>query len=396
MFKAFQRLRTHAMYGFPLPLLPPRTPTERLRRLSLRERYRTLSGPVRTALYGLAVAGYPLAAGEATFRGYRQLREKKPHIPASESLRMYALALLRNVPPVEYALYGFDNPAKRAVSGDYLYWTDTPALQLLNRLRGADNADVQDKARFAALCRSAELPHAAVLAETRGGRQVYGTPLHELRQPELWTKPTFGSQGKGSVGWSFDGQDTYRCGNDTLTAEQWRRHLLASDCIVQERLTNHPGLRPVTNDAAAVLRLTTVANRAGDVTLIGAGVGLPFGLQQDISGAVACTLSLKEGEIVSALGRVHEPIAAHPDTGQTFAGFAIPLWQDCLAMVKRAHREAFPSFATLGWDVVITPDGPLLLEANSGWNPLALQYHFGPLGRSALGAVIADELGRTA
>ncbi len=309
---------------------------------------------------------------------------------------MYALALFRNVPPVEYALYGFDDPATRAASGDYLYWTDTPALQRLNRLRGADNADVQDKARFAALCRTAGLPHAAVLAETRGGRQVYGTPLHELRGPELWTKPTFGSQGKGSAGWSFDGQDTFRSGNDVLSVEGWCNRLLGSDCIVQDRLTNHPGLRPVTNDAAAVLRLTTVADRAGNVTLLGAGAGLPFGAQVDISGAVACTLSLEAGEIVKALGRHHEPIAVHPDTGQVFVGFAMPLWQDCVSLVKRAHREAFRSFATLGWDVVITPGGPLLLETNSGWNPLALQYHFGPLGRSALGAVIADELERTA
>jgi hypothetical protein len=396
MPKALQRLRAHCLYGFPFALLPPRTSTERLRRYSICERYRLLSCPVRSALYCLALVGYPVAAAEATVQNFRELRRKTPDTSASEGLRMYAMAILRNVPPVEYVLYGFDDPARRAALGDFLYWTDTPALQRLNRLRGADNADVQDKARFAALCRSADLPHAEILAETRGGRQAQGKPLHELRQTELWVKPTTGSAGRDSRGWSFDGRGAYRSGDEVLTTEQWRIRLLASDCIVQERLTNHPDLRPVSNDAAVVLRLTTVADRAGRVTLIGAGAGLPFGSQQSITGAVACTLSLGSGEITKALGRTNEPVAEHPDTGQVLIGYSMPLWRECVDLVTRAHREAFGRFATLGWDVVITPGGPLLLEANSGWNPIGLQHNFGPLGRTALATVIAEELERAA
>ena len=355
-----------------------------------------MAWPVRAALYSLAVAGYPFAAGEAAIQNLRLLREKNPAAGAAEGLRMYRLALLRNVPPVEYALYGFSDAARRAASGDYLYWTDTPALQRLNRLRGADNRDVQDKARFATLCEAAGLPHAAVLAELRDGHQVAGTPLHELCLAELWVKPTSGSQGQGAQGWSYDGQNTYRSGNEALTAEQWRSRLMASDCIVQQRLENHPGLSPVTNQAAAVMRLTTVADRAGRASLIGAGVGLPFGTLQSTGGSIACTLSPATGEIVSALGRRNEPMEAHPDTGHSLLGFVMPLWQDCVALVLRAHIAAFPRFATLGWDVVVTPAGPLLLEANSGWNPIGLQFHFGPVGRSPLGAIIAEEFERTA
>ena len=358
----------------------------------MRERYRLLSWPVRTVLYALAWVGYPAIAAQATLQNVRELRRKKPGASLAEAVRMYALAMFRNVPPVEYVLYGFDEAARRADSAEYLYWTDTPALQRLNRLRGADNADVQDKARFAGLCHAAGLPHAAIVAEMRGGRQVQGIPLDSIRQSELWVKPTSGSAGRGSRGWSFDGTGTCRSGEEVLAVEQWRTRLLASDCIVQERLTNHPDLLPVASDAAAVLRLTTVADRAGNVTLIGAGAGLPF---RD-GGSAACTLSLEGGEILRALGRRNDPIAAHPDTGRTFAGFTMPMWPECIALVSRAHREAFGRFATLGWDVVITPDGPLLLEANSGWNPIGLQHNFGPLGRTALAAIIADELERAA
>jgi hypothetical protein len=396
MPKLLQRLRTHSLYGFPFALMPVRTATERLRRFSLPERYRLFSRPVRLGLYCLAAVGYPVAAAEATAQNFRELRKREPKATVADGLRMYMLALFRNVPPVEYVMYGFHDPARRAASGDYLYWTDTPALQRLNRLRGANNADVQDKARFAGLCRAAELPHVAILAECRGGRQVDGTPLEDLRQPELWVKPTAGSASQGSLGWSFDGSDLYRSKDQSLTSEQWRARLLASDCIVQERLINHPDLRSIANDEAAVMRLTTVADRSGKVALIGAAVGLPFGSQQGATGSAACTLSIETGEITSALGHTNELLATNPDTGVAYKGFAMPLWQESVALVVRAHRDAFGRFATLGWDVVITPDGPLLLEANSGWNPLALQYNFGPLGRTALGAIVADELGRAA
>ncbi len=392
MVKALNRVRAHALYGFPRPLLPARTATERWRHTSLQERYRLLAAPLRAALYGVAVFGYPLAVAEATLSTCRRLRLQNEGGGLAEALRMYALALLRNVPPVEYALYNFQDAARRASSGDYLYWTDTPALQRLNRLRGAANEDVQDKARFAALCQEAHLPHVAILAEIKEGRQVSGMPLDALPGPELWVKPTAGSAAAGASRWSVEGQETYRSGAEVLSREKWEARLLTIDCIVQERITNHPGLRAISNGAAVVLRLTTVADRAGAVTLIGAGAGLPYGSQESTTGGVACTLSLDSGSIVSALGHRNQPLPEHPDTGQPLHGFVIPLWQQCCALVLRAHREAFARFATLGWDVVITPEGPLLLEANSGWNPIGLQYHFGPVGRSAIGAIIADEL----
>ncbi len=307
---------------------------------------------------------------------------------------MYAAAMLRNVPPVEYLLFGFADPARRQESGQYLYWMDQPALQWLNRRRGAQNADVQDKGRFAALCREAGLPHAEVLVEFRGGRQVSGP--ESLPQEDLWSKPLTGSGGGGCRLWRAQPDGAFLHGNDRLSREQWIDTLRHHDCIVQRPLQNHPDLTGMTSGPAIVLRLVTVLDRAGEATLIGASLALPQGKADSTAGALGCIPDLVSGFIQEVSVANSGPSTAHPDTGVPLVGRVVPLWSACCDLVLRAHREAFPAFASLGWDVVVTPDGPVLLETNSGWGTLGQQMHFGPLGRGPLGRIAAEELERAA
>lgn len=56
-----------------------------------------------------------------------------------------------------------------------------------------------------------------------------------------------------------------------------------------------------------------------------------------------------------------------------FAGEIIPFFAEACDLVRRAHLM-IPEVFSVGWDVVITPEGPLLLEGNDGWSPRALQF----------------------
>lgn len=66
------------------------------------------------------------------------------------------------------------------------------------------------------------------------------------------------------------------------------------------------------------------------------------------------------------------PESVHPVTGTPIEGFQIPLWQEALEMVERAIRM-HPENCSIGWDVVITPDGPGLIEGNHDWCKLVWQ-----------------------
>ena len=53
----------------------------------------------------------------------------------------------------------------------------------------------------------------------------------------------------------------------------------------------------------------------------------------------------------------------HPVTGAKIAGFAVPGYQEIVAMVTQAARR-LPSVPYVGWDIAVTPHGPALIEAN--------------------------------
>ena len=54
----------------------------------------------------------------------------------------------------------------------------------------------------------------------------------------------------------------------------------------------------------------------------------------------------------------------------------IPYWQDLINYTHLAHQQ-FPDLATLAWDWVITPTGPVLLESNTGWGTTTPQLLMG-------------------
>lgn len=53
----------------------------------------------------------------------------------------------------------------------------------------------------------------------------------------------------------------------------------------------------------------------------------------------------------------------HPDTNVPFAGFSVPFLKESIELCIRAHRFLYYNFL-IGWDVAITQNGPLILEAN--------------------------------
>ena len=61
-------------------------------------------------------------------------------------------------------------------------------------------------------------------------------------------------------------------------------------------------------------------------------------------------------------GHVH---ITHPDSGFVIADFQLPMMDQVRAFVDQAARVV-PQVQYVGWDVVVTPDGPVLVEGNWG------------------------------
>ncbi len=55
---------------------------------------------------------------------------------------------------------------------------------------------------------------------------------------------------------------------------------------------------------------------------------------------------------------------SHPVTGTEFVGFKIPYFDESVELAKKA-AEVVEGINYIGWDVAVTPDGPVLIEGNT-------------------------------
>jgi glutathione synthase/RimK-type ligase-like ATP-grasp enzyme len=332
--------------------------------------------------------GWPVATFVAAARvSAKRAREGRSSFIESFTT-LYRAALTRNVPPYDGAIYEAVLGRRATDLADVLLPVDLPALQRLSIRRGAVLQDVQDKARFAEICRCHGLACVPTLAVfNRGGSQGE----EAIR---TWTKPLFvkalsGNRGVGAELWRPGGRGFISSGGDDCTVDELLQSLRPQNCIVQPVLEDNAALKAFGTAALSNVRIVTAKGGGIPATPIAAAISLAAEAGS-LTGheGVHCGIDVGAGAITAILESAQEDArSGEPDP----IGFKLPQWDECLSLVCKAHDDAFPAFVALGWDLALTEDGPVLLEANVNWGMLGHQRLTGPLGETALADVI-DEL----
>ena len=371
--------------GFPFFLGEPRSAVERLR---ARAAARPLSqGPRWKGLLaaGVMTVGWPLVTfGDALRLAIKRRRETPPFS------KLYSAALRRNVPPNQYARYA---ELQGAEISDFLLPIDLRALRSLGLAKGASAADVQDKARFERACKARHLACVTAIATFSDGAAAGEAELRKWTGP-FFVKALTGNRGAGAEQWTPAGRHFVSSGGRELSIDEIIDELRPTNSIVQPVLEDCTELRELGSVALSSLRLVTAKGASIPATVIAAALSLADKAQSltSHSGSL-CGIDVETG-IVSAVQEYaedREPLPIDPDN--RLVGFELPYWPETLALVRKAHDDAFPGFVTLGWDVALTPAGPLLLETNVSWNMAMHQTLTGPLGRTRLADVIDELLG---
>ena len=68
-------------------------------------------------------------------------------------------------------------------------------------------------------------------------------------------------------------------------------------------------------------------------------------------------------------------ITTHPTTGYLISGFKIPFFQDSIKLCKK-FAQYIPN-RIVGWDVAITPTGPIIIEGNHDAAIIAGELSYG-------------------
>jgi hypothetical protein len=290
----------------------------------------------------------------------------------ADHLRLYVAS---GVLPPWYYIFELYRLPDAAYARSYIYrWeSKTGVLRLFKERYGYSSA-LNDKEQFGEHCSRHQVAAAPVLAVARNGKLALRAHPSEF-ETDLFVKPVEGRGGKGAERWDYTAGRYRGSGGTDLNRHRLFEHLmhcsLVRPLLMQARLKNHPALDRLNNGALSTVRILTCLDERGQPELVGAAMRMAIGGNRVVdnlhAGGIAAAVELATGMLgpASDLGADASLgwIDAHPDSGAPIAGTILPMWDEVRDFAIRAHR-AFGDRIVVGWDIAITPGGPVLVEGN--------------------------------
>lgn len=302
-------------------------------------------------------------------------------------MTLFHLSVLRGIPPrAVYQLGLFEKSREHAWS--FIYDNELTAF---HSVMNAGYPDSSGAIRLLAdkLTTSQTLIDAGIDMVPIFGHLKQDDPeqLETLLQDNnrAFVKGQHGSSGRGAftvwredgelVGETFDGAAL----NSTADVKAALADLLkTSDALVQPSLINHSDLTEHSKDQRAIsIRLVTALTDHGPEPLHavieipsepGERTGRPRYLILPISPETGVIGLLPDPDILPSALREHydtlAPVVAD--------GIIVPFWNYIVHQSRSAHLVVPPYWA-IAWDWVVTPDGPKMLEGNTGWGMMSMQ-----------------------
>ena len=313
-------------------------------------------------------------------------------------LNAYRICRRGKFEPSEAFYLGFFDPGFDERTLD-CYVSRRELTKLQERVNPPSWVDLlKNKGMFYRFCMANEVPvpalyalyfqgNGAVVSDGRwlaAEDEAWGEYLDEELPETFVVKPARGSNGDGVVVFERCGEGFMDAARRPYNVGEVRRAMDAEvyrpGAIVQERLRNHAALdRLAGSGYLQTVRVCTFVDRAGEAHVLHAHLKLtPPGAAIDnfgvgLSGSLQCCIDLDSGVPQAAVrlrgcGHGLELVDRHPETGIAFGESPLPYWEEFWEVVKEAAKRFLPVRA-IGWDVAITPKGPVVVEGNIWWGP---------------------------
>lgn len=137
--------------------------------------------------------------------------------------------------------------------------------------------------------------------------------------------------------------------------------------VVEEYIIQHPDIARLNPGAVSIVRFYSVVSP--ESSYLFAPV-FTAATNKDISNgcqdALTAMVDIRTGEVITDAVDQNNmtDYAVHPVTGVPFKGLKLPFWQETIHMMRKAVPLA-AKISNIGWDVAITENGPLIIEANT-------------------------------
>lgn len=135
--------------------------------------------------------------------------------------------------------------------------------------------------------------------------------------------------------------------------------------IIEDWIQQHEEISNIYSRSVNPVRIITVLQNSRCNFLI---AGLTIGNSNEISNAscndMVAPIDISKGIIKLPASDYENIYSNHPETGMIIQGFKIPYWEEMIELVEKASKVV-PEIGYVGWDVAITPSGPILIEGNT-------------------------------
>ena len=151
--------------------------------------------------------------------------------------------------------------------------------------------------------------------------------------------------------------------------------------VIQNRIQQHPVLNQLNSACVNTIRMFTIVNGSAPQNFYNfLRVGINASVIDNLSaGGLGCGIH-PDGTLYDTASDVyynHFRITHHPDSKIAFKSVRIPFYHDALALVVTMH-SSLHCFFMVAWDVAITSEGPVVLEANPLAGFIYEQSIYGP------------------
>lgn len=161
-------------------------------------------------------------------------------------------------------------------------------------------------------------------------------------------------------------------GKEEISIDGIKKAVFGGRYILQNVVEQHEMVNRINPSCINTIRIITIRGKSGAINVFAASmrIGVSKDSFVDNRAAGGMAVGITEEGRLKKYGFQHVEFGGksekHPVTGTVFEGYQLPFWNEVVDLVTKAHG-CFRGIQSIGWDVAITPTGPILIEGNDNW-----------------------------
>lgn len=319
--------------------------------------------------------------------------------------------LVHSIGPRYYSLFELHS---RRTEDWPQYTQDTEINPLLRAIAGQHLGLARDKLAFAEHCIKHQLPAVPIICyitnnEDRALPEKRVKSLTEfsaaLRSApgRIFVKLVAGAHGTDAFSASRKSENEWIVGAANVSVEGMYSHMLEklgsrSGWLVQPAISPHRGLQRIMPGGLGTVRVITY-EKSDNIFLFAPILRLPSNgndtdnFAEGLTGNIVAPIDLSEGRVGAGITSTSstwpkmQRFTHHPDTTASIEGTRVPYWKELVELVTSGHRS-IEGVKTLGWDIAVTYEGPIIIETNTAYSTHSLQVAHQQGMRSAFSKIL--------